>query len=73
MDVEGAEAEAIKGSKIIIKTYKPILAICVYHKSGDLWELPILVKNLNPSYSMYLRNHGHMGLETVLYCVDRSL
>ena len=73
MDVEGAEAEALKGSEKIIKTYKPILAVCVYHKSSDLWELPILIKSLNSNYDMYLRQHGHMGIETVLYCVDKKI
>jgi len=72
MDVEGAEAEALKGSEKIITTYKPILAVCVYHKPSDLWELPILIKSFNPNYKMYLRQHGHMGMETVLYCVDKK-
>jgi len=70
MDIEGAEREALIGSRNIISKYKPALAICVYHSPEDLWEIPLLIHSINPGYKMYLRLHGQMGLETVLYCVD---
>ncbi|HPE80842.1 MAG TPA: hypothetical protein PKZ35_12640 [Gammaproteobacteria bacterium] len=50
---------------------QPLLAICVYHKPEDLWELPLLISEINPNYDMHLRVHSHMGLSTVLYCVPR--
>lgn len=71
MDIEGAEREAILGAKKIIARQSPVLAICVYHKPADLWELPLLIQQINPNYRMYLRSHSHMGLSTVLYCVPR--
>lgn len=37
---------------------KPKLAICVYHKPHDLWEIPKLILKLNPSYKFYLRQHN---------------
>ena len=33
-DIEGAEMLMLKGAKETIKTYKPILAICLYH---NIW------------------------------------
>lgn len=39
LDIEGAEIEAIKGAERHIKTDKPKLAIAIYHKPEDLWEI----------------------------------
>lgn len=72
MDIEGAEQEAIKGSREIIQTYSPNLAICLYHHPQDFWEIPLMIHEINPNYSMYLRVHEHMGLSTVLYCIPKS-
>lgn len=69
MDVEGAEKEALWGAKNLINKYKPSLAICLYHKPEDLWELPLLIKEIEPSYDFYLRVHEDMFLSTVLYCI----
>ncbi|NCC61241.1 MAG: FkbM family methyltransferase [Verrucomicrobiae bacterium] len=69
LDVEGAEAEALKGAIRTIKTFRPVLAVCLYHKPEDLWEIPIQIYNICSDYNMYLRLYGHMGIELVLYCV----
>ncbi|MEZ5585493.1 MAG: FkbM family methyltransferase [Sedimenticolaceae bacterium] len=71
MDIEGAEREAILGARRLIADAQPLLAICVYHKPEDLWDLPLLISEINPNYDMHLRVHSHMGLSTVLYCVPR--
>lgn len=68
MDIEGAEQKAILGAKNIIQRDKPKLAICVYHKEEDLWEIPIMIKKLIPEYKIYLRQHyDEMDEETVCY------
>ncbi len=69
MDVEGAELEALKGAKEIIQTYKPKLAICVYHKYEDLDEIPRLLLEYNPDYHFYLRHYSLVMTETVLYAL----
>jgi len=71
MDIEGAEKDALLGAAGTIKKYTPCLAICVYHKPSDLWEIPLLINSINPNYNMYLRVYGHLGLETVIYCVPK--
>lgn len=58
--------------KEIIKKDSPTLAICLYHKPYDLWDLPLLINDINPNYNMYLRIYGSMGLELVLYCVPKE-
>lgn len=67
MDVEGAEWETIEGAKKIIKKYKPKLAVCVYHRARDIYDIPLLIKQLVPEYKLYLRHYSDSLLDTVLY------
>ena len=53
-DVEGMEFDSLLGSKQVIQNSSPDLLVSMYHKSEDLYELPILVKKLNPCYSLFL-------------------
>lgn len=68
MDVEGLEKQAILGAeKRILKNY-PKLAICIYHSTKDLWEIPIFINDLFPDYSHFeIRHHTKLFFETVLY------
>jgi len=68
MDIEGAEKQALLGAEKTIKKYKPKLAICVYHKVEDMYELPELIRGMNTDYKLYLRNY-HEYTETVLYAI----
>ena len=54
-DVEGAETEALLGSRKIIAKDAPALLVSAYHRSADLFRLPLLVHDLNPDYKLYLR------------------
>lgn len=68
MDIEGAEMDALQGMKQMIMQYKPKLAICVYHKPEDLWEIPLFIHKLVPEYKLILRQHSPlMDNDTVLY------
>lgn len=69
MDIEGAEMEALKGAESIIKSQKPKLAICVYHKEQDMTEIPIFIKKLVPEYKLFMRHYSNDAGETVLYAV----
>ncbi|MBO5118814.1 hypothetical protein J6B78_02715, partial [Methanocorpusculum sp.] len=64
---------ALKGARNHILAEKPKLAICVYHKPDDLWEIPEYILSLNPKYKLYLRQYmfgnGENPWETVLYAV----
>lgn len=67
MDIEGAEKEVIIGAQSIIKKYKPKLAVCVYHKIKDIYEIPLMLKKIVPEYRIYLRHHNRYVTETVCY------
>ena len=59
-DVEGAEKEALLGSLETIKAHRPALLVSAYHRSEDIFELPLLVNSLEPSYKLYLRRYPYV-------------
>lgn len=69
MDIEGSELLALKGAVKTIKKHKPKLAICIYHKPEDLWEIPLFIKKILPEYKIYIRHHSKYLFETVCYAV----
>jgi FkbM family methyltransferase len=68
-DVEGAEAEALAGAAQLIESALPFVAVCVYHKPDDLWELPLLLRRLAPGHRLFLRTQGEDGMDIVCYAV----
>lgn len=69
MDIEGAELEALKGAARHIREEKPKLAICVYHKPEDMFEIPMYIKSLTPEYRLFMRHYSNIEVETVLYAI----
>ncbi|MDL2263819.1 FkbM family methyltransferase [Synergistaceae bacterium OttesenSCG-928-I11] len=69
LDIEGSEKQALLGAKRIISTFKPKLAISVYHRPEDLNEIPEIIKNFNNGYDFYLRHYTESSCDTVLYAV----
>lgn len=69
MDIEGFELEALKGAKNLITTYKPKLAICIYHKCEDPLCITEYIEKLVPEYKFYMRHYAYNQHETVLYAV----
>jgi FkbM family methyltransferase len=69
MDIEGAEADALEGARLIVSRHRPLLSICVYHRQSDLWRIPLLIQSMQSGYRYYLRTHETDGWQTVLYAV----
>ena len=67
MDIEGYEIQALMGATNILKLHKPKLAICCYHKPEDLWEIPRLLRQINPDYKIYFGHHTPVAYESVFY------
>ena len=53
MEIRGAEIEALKGAKKIIKTKRPKLALSVYHEIEHSYELLRIAQEYNPDYYFY--------------------
>ncbi len=72
-DVEGAEREAILGTRETIRTYAPKLLVSLYHRTEDLIELPLLLHALQPRYRLYLRRFPYVPAWDInLYCIPEA-
>lgn len=71
MDIEGGEEEALLGCLDKIKKNHPKLALSVYHNHKDIWKLPRIIYDADPSYHFYIRYYGSpiFPTEYVLYAV----
>jgi len=69
MDIEGAEKQALIGAKDIISKNCAKLAICVYHKPEDIYELPQIMKLYSNKYRFFLRHYTNHNGETVMYAL----
>jgi len=67
MDIEGSELAAINGAEQLIRTWKPRLAISLYHKAEDVFEIPERILQIVPEYRFRIRHYGAGLFETVLY------
>jgi hypothetical protein len=73
MDIEGAELAAMQGAEKVLVRNLPHLAISVYHKPEDLWELGLYLHSICPKkYNYFLRNYGHQTFDTLLYAIPVS-
>ncbi len=55
LDVEGNEREALVGAEYTVKRYNPCLIISLYHRTDDLFDIPRMIKDYSPEYSLFLR------------------
>ena len=69
MDIEGAEPDALRGAEGLIRQHRPGLTICVYHRPGQLWEIPQQIARWRLDYRFYLRAHAHDDFDVVLYAL----
>ncbi len=69
MDIEGAELEALWGARHLIKKHSPVLAICAYHTSDHLWQIPLLIHAIQPDYRLFFRRYAEGAWEIIWYAV----
>ena len=60
MDVEGQELNALEGAKNTILKNKPKLLISAYHRSEDLFSLPMKALSIRDDYKVYIRHNPYI-------------
>lgn len=69
-DVEGADYQTLLGMKNTLKNFKPKLNFSAYHRFEDIFELPLLINELNSDYKVFVRHHPYIpAWDTNLYCI----
>ncbi|MDE6592312.1 MAG: FkbM family methyltransferase [Oscillospiraceae bacterium] len=67
MDVEGAEKQAIEGAAELIKKGCRLNIAC-YHRTEDIFAIPLQIHALNPNLRLYMRHHLYIpAWDTNLY------
>lgn len=74
-DVEGSEREALDGSVKTLAEYAPTLLVSLYHRSEDLFALPLHIRKIAPHYNaFYLRRmRGIPAWDINLYVTKEEL
>lgn len=72
MDIEGAEIKALLGARSCIKRNTPTLAISAYHELNHLWEVPLLIKEIDKNYDISFGHHMWNMADTVCYGLYRA-
>ncbi len=49
--------------------FHPKLAISAYHSIEHLWEIPLLIKEINLGYHLFYRHHRWNMHDTVCYAI----
>jgi FkbM family methyltransferase len=69
MDIEGAEPRALIGATDLLRRHHPILAVCTYHRTEHLWQIPNLIRSIAPEYKLFLRRYAEECWEGVCYAI----
>lgn len=69
MDIEGEKKEALLGAEQIIRTQKPQLIICAYHKPEDIYELLQTILKIRDDYKISFWQIGRSFWDMILYAV----
>lgn len=69
MDIESAEPEALAGGSELLRRHQPVLAVCTYHRSEHLWQIPNLMHSISPEYHVFLRRYAEECWEGVCYAI----
>jgi len=73
MDIEGAELQALRGATKTLLRFKPKLAISVYHRLSDFFDIPEYLDTLDCGYNFFLRHSTIHAEETILFADTKRL
>lgn len=72
MDIEGSEPEALAGAKETILRERPALAISIYHRNAQMWQIPLWLRDLDCGYRFYCGHYSDWYSETICYAVPEK-
>jgi FkbM family methyltransferase len=72
IDIEGFEPQCLQGAEQVIRSTAPVVAACVYHLQGHIWEILLQLHSYCADYRFSLCPHVADGWDLVLYAVPKS-
>ena len=72
LDVEGFEGPALDGASRTIRRHRPMLQVSIYHRTDDLFSLPLRLMDELDDYAFYLGHHSYYRMETDVYALPRE-
>ena len=54
------EKEAVTGAAETIKKYKPKMLVSCYHRSEDIFSLPLQIMEIRDDYKVYIRHNPYL-------------
>lgn len=69
LDVEGSEEAALLGARNQIGKFRPKMAIALYHRAMDLWQLPKLIESFGGGYKYSIRHYSQTVDDSVIYAL----
>ncbi len=73
LDIEGREPAVLESMAPYLRRYTPDLAVSIYHKLEDLWEIPLQLQRICPEYRLYIRHQSNYFTETVCYATKNGV
>ena len=70
--LEGGELSALTGALNMIKKYRPILAVTVYHNPDGVLKIPLYLMNYVQDYKYYMRLDSWGGTGAVFYAIPQE-
>lgn len=67
LDIEGKEQDVLRSAADFIRDNRPDLAVSIYHRLEDLWEIPLQLHWICPDYQIYIRHQSNYYTETICY------
>lgn len=72
IDAEGDERNVLTGARKTVYKNRPALNVSLYHRTGDLWEIPLLIHGTDPNYKLYIRKKEYVPMWDIsLYCIPQ--
>jgi len=69
LDVEGVEMNVLNGGIVSIKKFRPALAISIYHKLEDFFDIPIFLNELLADYVFHIKYFNPYCIDTIIFAV----
>lgn len=73
LDVEGAEPAVLRAMSRVMSSFRPQLAVSIYHWPEHMWELPKHLMSSLVGYDYYIRHYSYGRWECVLYAIPSEL